>query len=80
MAPGLEALRIRSRPIAAASRRLRDLERAGRLKVPFEQLALSFTHMHVNRASRSAQRMQELVLYDFLHRHYRSVLARGARS
>jgi thiopeptide-type bacteriocin biosynthesis protein len=37
----------------------------------------SLLHMHANRLLLSQQRSQELVLYDFLARHYRSELARA---
>jgi hypothetical protein len=59
-------------PIAAA---LREREEAGQLVVA--DLALSFAHMHVNRLLRSAQRRQELVLYEFLDRLYESRAARA---
>jgi hypothetical protein len=47
---------------------LLDEERAGRLSLPVVELAPSYLHMHANRMLRSAQRMHELVLYDFLYR------------
>jgi thiopeptide-type bacteriocin biosynthesis protein len=75
LAPGLAALRRRSDalvPIAAALRAA-----AGRLCHPPERLAASYLHMHANRVLRSAQRAQEMVLYDFLHRIYESRAARA---
>lgn len=36
----------------------------------------SYTHMHFNRLFSSKQRMNEWVLYDFLHQYYRSKIAR----
>jgi hypothetical protein len=48
----------------------------GRLSVPLMELAPSFLHMHANRLLRSAHRVQELVLYDFLVRLYESRTAR----
>jgi len=42
------------------------------------ELAMSFAHMHVNRLLRSAQRAQELVLYEMLDRLYASRAAREA--
>jgi len=50
---------------------------AGRLARAREELAQSFAHMTVNRLLCSAARAQELVLYEFLLRHYRSVAARS---
>jgi thiopeptide-type bacteriocin biosynthesis protein len=64
---------------ARRSERLRSLVdelRAARLTVSVDKLAESFVHMHVNRMLRCAHREQELVLWDFLARLYRSRLAR----
>lgn len=72
-----DALRRRSETFAAACERLRELEAAGRLSVPLEDLAGSLGHMHVNRLLRSSQRAHEMVLYDLLDRLY---VARAARS
>ena len=66
----------RTRPLAA---RLRALAAAGRLDVPLLELVPSYLHMHVNRMLRSAQRAQELVLYDLLTRLYEGRRARGRR-
>jgi hypothetical protein len=41
-------------------------------------LAPSYLHLHANRVLRSAQRVQEMVLYDFLARLYDSRSARSA--
>ena len=51
---------------------LRQLAESGELAVPLTDLAHSFAHMHVNRSLRSAQRAQEVVLYELLDRIYRS--------
>jgi thiopeptide-type bacteriocin biosynthesis protein len=70
-------LRRRSERLAAVVADLRASERAGRLSRPVADLAASYLHMHANRLLRSAQRAQELVLYDFLARLYESRAARG---
>ncbi|HKD78060.1 MAG TPA: lantibiotic dehydratase [Candidatus Angelobacter sp.] len=65
-AQGLEAARV-------------DLERAqqaGELNKSVAELAGSYVHMHLNRLFRSAANAQEMVLYDFLARTYRSRIAR----
>jgi len=41
------------------------------------ELALSYAHMIANRLLRSAQRRQEMVIYDFLARLYESQAARS---
>ena len=73
---GLEALRRRSERLRPVGERLRLAEREGRLTVSVLGLAESFLHMHVNRLLVSDHRAQELILYDFLDRLYRSRLAR----
>ncbi len=55
------------RPVAGA---LRELD------VPFDVLASSYLHMHLNRWFRSTPRAQEFVVYDLLHRLVLSQLAR----
>lgn len=65
----------RLRPFAE---QLQEAEREGRLSLPLTGLAESFLHMHVNRLLASDQRPQELILYDFLARLYRSRLARAS--
>jgi thiopeptide-type bacteriocin biosynthesis protein len=75
-AAALEVLRRRSRALAPMMTGLRACARASRLSVPLTELAPSYLHMHANRMLRSAQRAQELVLYDFLTRLYQSQAAR----
>jgi thiopeptide-type bacteriocin biosynthesis protein len=77
LAAGLEVLRRRSERLAAVMAELRACARSGRLSVPLAGLAASYLHMHANRLLRSAQRAQELVLYDFLWRLCQSQAARA---
>jgi len=42
-----------------------------------DEVLASVIHMHFNRLFRSRQRMQELVIYHFLHKYYVSKLARN---
>jgi lantibiotic biosynthesis protein len=72
LAAGLEALRRRSLQLAPVTAELRQLSQAGRLSATLADIARSFAHMHVNRLLRSAQRAQELVLYELLDRAYSS--------
>jgi thiopeptide-type bacteriocin biosynthesis protein len=76
LAPGLEALRRRSVRLAPLGAELRELADSGRLPVALPDLATSYAHMHVNRLLRSAQRAQELVLYELLDRFYSSQAGR----
>jgi thiopeptide-type bacteriocin biosynthesis protein len=77
LAPGIAVLRERSDQLAPVVAALRGAERAGRLALSLAELAPSYVHMHANRMLRSAQRAQELVLYDFLSRLYESRIARA---
>jgi thiopeptide-type bacteriocin biosynthesis protein len=70
LAAGLEALRRRSLRLAPVAVELRQLGQAGRLSALLADIAMSYAHMHVNRLLRSAQRAQELVLYELLDRAY----------
>jgi thiopeptide-type bacteriocin biosynthesis protein len=76
LAPGLDALRRRSVRLAPLGAELRELADSGRLPVALPDLASSYAHMHVNRLLRSAQRAQELVLYELLDRFYSSQAGR----
>lgn len=74
--PGIHVFRQRSFRVKPIFTELRELEQTGKLTASLHDLALSFLHMHANRLLRSAQRQQELVIYDLLMRHYDSLLAR----
>jgi lantibiotic biosynthesis protein len=74
--PGVELFRQRSVELRPIAEELRAADQAGRLTAPLAAIADSYVHMHCNRLLRSAQRAQELVLYDLLQRFYESQLAR----
>jgi thiopeptide-type bacteriocin biosynthesis protein len=75
----VRALDDRSAAIATAAGRIRAVADSEAPNVPgLAELATSFAHMHVNRLLRSAQRAQELVLYEMLDRLYTSRAAREA--
>ncbi|MDQ4032087.1 MAG: lantibiotic dehydratase [Actinomycetota bacterium] len=80
LAPGLEILRQRSLQLAPVTSKLRQLAHTGRLSVTMTDVAMSYAHMHVNRLLRSAQRAQELVLYELLDRFYVSQAGRRTPS
>jgi thiopeptide-type bacteriocin biosynthesis protein len=79
LALSIRALHERSTALAPATQELRALADAGQLSVDLPELAMSLAHMHVNRMLRSAQRAQELVLYELLGRAYSSQAARRSR-
>jgi len=76
LSPGLDVLAARSARIRPLGQELRALAGAGRLATPLPDIARSLVHMHANRLLRSAQRAQELVIYDFLDRAYTSIAER----
>lgn len=76
LAPGFAILRQRSADLAPTLAALRQAVITGQVTHSLQELAASYIHMHVNRLLRSAQRAQELVLYDFLARTYESQAAR----
>ncbi len=80
LAPGFEILRLRSNRLIPIFSELAAVERSGKLSVPRIELAPSYVHMFANRLLRSAQRKQELVLYDFLTQLYESKIARQKAS
>lgn len=43
--------------------------------IDIQKLLSSYVHMTINRIFRSKQRMHEMVIYDFLYRHYKSTIA-----
>ena len=77
LAPAFEVFKQRSAALAPTIAALRAAEKEGRLTTSVEDLAFSYIHMNCNRLLRSAQRAQELVLYDFLERLYESQVARA---
>jgi thiopeptide-type bacteriocin biosynthesis protein len=78
LAPGLEILRRRSARLAPLIAKLKALREADQLTLPLRELAPSYVHVFMNRLLRSAQRVHEAVLYDFLVRIYQSQSARHA--
>lgn len=70
LAPALAALDRRSEALAAPVEELR------RRRLPLDDLAASYAHMHANRLLRSGHRAQELVIHDFLTRLYQARMRR----
>ncbi len=53
-----------------------ELEKENLLQIKKENLVSSYIHMIMNRLFKTKHRLHELVLYDFLFRHYRSSIAK----
>jgi class I lanthipeptide synthase len=77
LAPGLELLARRSEALVPVVARLRELESQGPLSAPPDEILAAFLHMHANRLLLAQPRSHELVLHDFLVRHYTSEQARA---
>jgi thiopeptide-type bacteriocin biosynthesis protein len=77
LSPGLAVFRQRSERLSPVVAELKSHERSGKLSTALIELASNYVHMHANRLLRSAQRQQELVLYDLLSRFYESQAARS---
>jgi thiopeptide-type bacteriocin biosynthesis protein len=77
LAPGFAALAARSVAQRQIGEELRRLQAAGALTSTVDEIVGSYIHMHCNRILSSAQRSQELVLYDLLRRHYDGLAARA---
>lgn len=76
LAPGLAALRTRSRSLAPLVDEVYRLADTGRMTKPVSDVVGSFCHMHVNRSLRGALRTQEMVIYDLLDRLYSAARSR----
>jgi len=59
-------------PLAAIAAEINALEARKELEVPKDQLLGAYLHMLLNRLIPAEARLHELVLYDFLARHYQS--------
>jgi class I lanthipeptide synthase len=68
LGPAVAWLERRSALWAEPVAELRRLEAAGTLAGGLEEVATSLVHMHLNRVLRSAQRANELVIYDLWER------------
>ena len=70
---------IRKSSLIDCAKRIDELYSSHALEVQKSDLVASYIHMFLNRFFRSKQRMQEMVVYDLLHQHYKSQLARTAK-
>lgn len=71
-----EIFRERSQSLAPCIEHIMRLDESKELGVHKLDLIASYLHMFLNRFLRSKQRVQELVIYDILHQHYKSLIAR----
>lgn len=74
------AFKLRSEKVVPLIKRLAQLEREDRLCTSLGGIHQSFLHMHLSRLMRSSLREHELIVYDFLDRHYRGIVAQISRA
>ena len=75
--PLIQILQERNESIAPIVSRLQGFNKNAELQVNLGSLLGSYIHMLLNRISTSNPRLHELVIYDFLFRHYQSLTARA---
>jgi thiopeptide-type bacteriocin biosynthesis protein len=76
MLPLFKLLEQKSAAVQPLAEEILSLHRKRKLQVHLNDLMGSYSHMMVNRLFKSKQRTHEMVLYDFLHRYYKSEIAR----
>ncbi|MFN7600165.1 MAG: lantibiotic dehydratase [Bacteroidota bacterium] len=68
--------KLRYESLSLCASEILKLSADNKLSVGLNDLVASYIHMFLNRFLRSKQRMQEMIIYDLLHQHYKSLLAR----
>jgi len=71
-----EIFQERSKNSVGCIAHINQLYASNKLSIHKSDLIASYLHMFLNRFLRSKQRLQEMVIYDMLHQHYKSLLAR----
>ena len=72
----IEIIKARRQAIYPIAKKLLEIKPSGTLQVPLNSLLTSIIHMTMTRWFRSKNRLHELVIYDFLARHYTNYLAK----
>jgi len=73
----IDIIKARTRSIFLTAEKLTVMEKSGDLLVQLNALLTSMIHMTMNRWFRTKNRIHELVIYDFLSRHYTSETAKN---
>lgn len=76
MKPLLDLISKRSESIQYIVKEILKLTEDKNETKQINDLMGSYLHMMINRLFKTKQRLHEMVLYDFLHRHYKSEIAR----
>ena len=75
--PLIQMLNYKAEQMKPVVRAILELKANNQLQVHLNDLLASFIHMLLNRLFKARQRTHEMVIYDFLFRHYTSALARA---
>ena len=75
-APILKILKQSQKDFNFISEQILKIEKNNHLEMSKNNLMGSYVHMLMNRLFKSRNRLNEMVCYDFLYRHYRSILSR----
>ncbi|WP_422080479.1 thiopeptide-type bacteriocin biosynthesis protein [Ulvibacterium sp.] len=75
-APILDCIGIKEKEVGPIASQILNLFENGTMEIRLDDLMASYLHMHMNRLFKSKNRLHELVCYDFLHRYYKSMIAR----
>jgi thiopeptide-type bacteriocin biosynthesis protein len=76
MLPLFQLIAQKSDGVKPVADQILTLKENNELEMHLNDLMASYSHMMINRLFKSKQRTHELVLYDFLHRYYKSTIAR----
>ncbi len=76
ISPLIQLLAYKTEQMKPVAEAILKLKNNGELQLHLNDLMASFIHMLLNRLFKARQRTHEMVIYDFLHNHYKSVLAR----
>lgn len=74
--PLIELIQEKSEASKVTILKILNIAKKEELKIPLEDLLSSYIHMMMNRLFKSKQRVHEMVIYGFLFRHYKSMIAR----
>jgi len=76
MYPLFQLIATKSEGVRPITQTLLEMNKSKQLEMPLNDLLGSYSHMMINRLFKSKQRLHELALYDFLHRYYKSEIAK----
>ena len=76
----IKIVKDRRQAIVPVAEQLSGMEKSSKLQIPMKSLLTSMIHMTMNRWFRTKNRLHEMVVCEFLSRHYSSEIAKTAYS